>query len=111
MPRQRAAQEPSLFQLADCGTAVEGVVTHRLDGIEHGQPAPTEHLQVHTEACIHHFCQRHPFGKKRARARDQILHQAHVAIVEAPLDNVALGETLRRNRVERNVNPPLFQVP
>ena len=70
---------------------MERIISYRFDGIEHGQTAPAEHLQVHAEAAIHHFYQQMAFGKEGSRARDQILHQAHVALIEALFNDVVLG--------------------
>src|SRR2546430_6553649 len=111
MPYQGAAQETGLLYFADRRAAVESIISYRFDGIEHGQTAPAEHLQVYAEAAIHHFYQQIAFGKEGSRARDQILHQAHVALIEAPFDDVAPGKTLRHGGTEGNVNHPDFQDP
>src|SRR5712664_161093 len=110
MSYQRAAQERGLLHFADCRAAVESVISHRLDGIEYGETAASEHLEVHAEASIHDFCQRMAFGKEDPRARDEIFHQTHVALIEATFNDVALGEPLRRGGIKRNVNPPDFQI-
>src|SRR6267143_4163543 len=110
MSYQSAAQERRLLQFADSGAVVECVISHRYDGVEYGQTAAGKHLQVHTEASIDHFCQRLAFGKEESRASDQIFHQAHEALIEASIEDVALGEPLGRGGIERNVNPPDFQI-
>src|SRR5260370_5116115 len=110
MSYQRAAQERGLLHFADGRAAVESVISHRLDGIEYGQTAASEHLEVHAEASIDQFCQRTAFGEEDSRARSEIFHQTNVALIEAPFNDVALGEPLRRGGIERNVNSPDIQV-
>src|SRR5467141_4615766 len=110
MSYQSAAQERRLLQFADSGAVVECVISHRFDGVEYSQTAAGKHLQVHAEASIDHFCQRLAFGKEESRPRDQVLHQAHEALIEAPFNDVGLGEPLDRGGIERNVNPPDFQI-
>ncbi len=90
---------------------VERVIARGFDGFEYGQPAAGEHLQVHAEASIDHFCQWMALGKEDAGARDQILHQADVALVEAAFDEVALDESMRGGHIKRNVNASDVQVP
>src|SRR5882762_6680101 len=85
-------------------------VSYRFDGVEYGQTAAGKHLQVHAEASIDHFCQRLAFGKEESRPRDQGLHQAHEALIEAPFNDVGFGEPLGRGGIERNINPPDFQI-
>src|SRR5882757_8514320 len=110
MSYQGAAQERRLLQFADSGAVVECVISDRFDSVENGQTAAGEHLEVHAEASIDHSCQRLAFGKEESRASDQVLHQAHEALIEAPFNDVGFREPLGRGGIERNVNPPDFQI-
>src|SRR6266581_9455038 len=110
MRYQSARQESRLLHFADGGAMVERVISHRFDGIENGQASTCEHLQVHAEASIDHFCQRLAFGEEGAGTGNEVFHQMNVALVEASLDNVILGEPVRSSHIERNVNAADVQV-
>src|SRR6266702_8244806 len=103
MRYQSARQEFRLLHFADGWAMVERVISHRFDGIENGQAAAGEHLQVHAEASIDHFCKRPALGEERTGAGDEILHQENVTLIEAPFNNVVLGEPVRRSHIEWNV--------
>src|SRR5260370_3266404 len=107
---ESARKESRLLHFADGGAMVERVISHRFDGIEDGQAAAGEHLQVHAEASIDHFCKRLAFGEECTGAGDEILHQENVTLIEAPFNNVVLGESVRRSGIERDVNASDVQV-
>ena len=67
----------------------QGVVAAGFDGVENGEAAAAEHFEIDAEAGVDHFCERHAFGEERARAGNQILHQANVPAVEAALERFA----------------------
>src|SRR5215472_6856296 len=107
---QGAAKKACLLQFADGGAPMKGVVTHRFDRVENGDAASAEHFEVDAQPGINHFCKRQSFSKQFARARYEILHQADVAIIETPLDDIVFAKTLGRGRVERNVDAALIEV-
>src|SRR5215472_9599816 len=89
---QSTAEEASLLQFANGGTLVKRVVTDGLDGVENRDAAAAEHFEVNTEALVHHSSKGQPFCKQRACAGDELLHQAHIAVVKAAVDNVVLRD-------------------
>src|SRR5260370_33198314 len=101
MRYQSARKESRLLHFADGGAMVERVISHRFDGIEDGQAAAGEHLQVHAEASIDHFCKRLGFGEECTGAGEEILHQENVTLIEAPSTDVVLGESGRPGGSQR----------
>ena len=50
------------------------------------------------------------FGEELARARDELVHQRHVAIVEAARFNIFGGKTMAREEIERNVDSVFLEI-
>src|SRR5882724_1368108 len=110
MSNQRAAKQTSLLAFADGGALVKRVVSAGLDGVEDGEAAATEHIEIDAESRVHHFRERRAFGEQCPRAGNQIFHQIYVAVVEAAVDDVRLGEAVSGSGVEGNIDAPLFEV-
>src|SRR5579859_4798477 len=89
---------------------VERVVASRFDGVENSEAAAAEHFKVDTEAPVDHFRERIAFGKKLARARNEIFHQRNVAIAEMARDDFVFADAMPRGHVERNINAAFFEV-
>ncbi len=63
MSNQRAAEQASLLAFADGGALVKRVVSAGLDGVEDGEAAATEHIEIDAESRVHHFRERRAFGE------------------------------------------------
>ena|SRR6516162_1541038 len=107
---QRAAKKASLLEPADRGALMKRVVADGFDGVENGEAAAAEHFEINTETLIDDFCERESFGKQRASAGDELLHQTDVAFVKVAFNDVALGETTVSSNVERDVDAAFFKV-
>src|SRR5215469_5669259 len=107
---QSTAEEASLLQFANGGTLVKRVVTDGLDGVENRDAAAAEHFEVNAEALIHRFRERQTLVKKGACARNEILHEAHVAVVKPPLDDIVFVKALGGCSIKRNVNAAFVEV-
>src|SRR6266850_4623677 len=110
MSNQRTAEQTSLLAFADGRALVKRVVSAGLDGVEDGEAAATEHIEIDAESRVHHFRERRAFGEQCARAGDQIFHQIYVEVVEAAVDDVRLGEAVSGSGVEWNIDASFFEV-
>lgn len=110
MFEQRAAEEAALLQFADCRTLMKSVVTLGLDGVENSKTAAAEHFEIDAKAAVDHFCKRQALGEKGTSSPDEIPHEADIAVVETPPDDIVLSETSRGGSVERDVDAAFFEV-
>src|SRR5579862_314915 len=89
---------------------LDGVVAGGFDGIEDGQAAATEKIEVHAQSGVDLIQKREAAGEKLARAHDEIAQERGVARVEAARFEIGGGEAARAEGFERYVDATLVEV-